>query len=137
MSYEQEQIFKRLMFNAEELLKEPNPEIPYAEVLENLKKEWTEECCRRATGEEAAEYMERFVNVMSHKKEEEEFVQKMVYGTHRTLNQSFFGLMFKCIVEQAKCAETSRYDLRNEASVKLCKQIADTFNNQLPYMPFI
>lgn len=145
MSYGQEKIFKKLETLSLEMAsalselvnKEDESFVDPYEAIQKIKKEWSEECCRRATGEEAAEYMERFVNVMANRKEEEAFAMKIVHGTHRTLNQSFFGLMFRCIVAQANCYDAQRYDARNEASVKLCKRIVDSLGDDLNYLPFI
>ncbi len=45
---------------------------------------------------------------------------KALMRQHRTLQQNFWGVMIKVIFEYA---ETDRYDLRNEASVQLCKKL--------------
>lgn len=107
----------------------------YTKKLVDLKKKFSEECCRRQTGAEAGQALERFSNVMSNREENKAFVDYIVYQTHRTLNQSIMGLIFAIIVEEAKQAETMRYDARNEASVMACKKLAKELEDI--YLPFI
>lgn len=94
-----------------------------------------EELLARPTGEEAALYMERFVNVMSNRSNEDAFVQYVVGGMHRTLQQSFLGLMFKVIVKGAEQYKLGRYDLRNEASLKACAELEPILRDI--YLPFV
>jgi hypothetical protein len=105
--------------------------------IASTRKQFSEECCRRLTGSEAGEYMERFVNVMSHATEDKDFVEYIVHRTHRTLNQSFIGLMLKVLVEEASLHTTGRFDGRNEASVKTCKSIVERMDGADMYLPFI
>ena len=103
--------------------------------IELLHKQFSEEYCRRKTGEEVGEIMERFINVMSNREENKKFVQKIVHGTHRTLNQGLIGLFLDVIKEEATLADTKRWDGRNEASVVICKRIEPLINDY--YLPFI
>lgn len=107
----------------------------YTKKLADLKKKFSEECCRRQTGEEAGQALERFVNVMCNRDENKEFVEYIVHRTHRTLNQGIMGLVFDIIKEEAKLAETMRYDARNEASVMACKKLSKELEDV--YLPFI
>ncbi len=109
--------------------------VHYTKKLADLKKKFSGECCRRKTGEEAAQALENFINVISNNDENKSFMEYIVYRTHRTLNQSIMGLIFAIIVEEAKLAETKRYDARNEASVMTCKKLAKELEDL--YLPFI
>lgn len=59
-----------------------------------------------------------------------------IMNEHRTLQQTVFGLMMATIKEWAKEADTGRYDLRNEATVKMSKKIMDALGDDT-YIPFI
>lgn len=53
---------------------------------------------------------------------------------HRTLQQNFFRLVRSCVSKMAN-AESWRIDLRNEASHKMCKAIAEPMSEySLPYI---
>lgn len=80
------------------------------------------------TGTEAAKIMEDFVNGNRDKKE---FVEYIVNNTHRTLNQSLIGLFIAVLKYEAGAS----YDGRNEASVKLCKQLLPIIEDA--YLPYI
>lgn len=103
--------------------------------LDSLKKQLADEMMRRKTGQEAGQFMENFVNVMSNRKENAEFVNYIVHRTHRTLNQGLIGLFVEVMKEQALTYEKGRFDARNEASGKLCSEIRPTLDNA--YFPFI
>jgi hypothetical protein len=107
----------------------------YSDEIVKIRKRFYDAATGRPNGEEAAQDLESFVNCMSMREDEEKFVKKVVYGTHSTLNQSLFGLFFKCILEEAKCFDTERYDLRNEASVKACNTLVPHLNSV--YLPFV
>lgn len=107
----------------------------YKDQLEKIRARYSEEVCRRKTGEETGQALERFVNVMCNRDENKEFVEYIVHRTHRTLNQGIIGLVFDIIKEEAKLAETMRYDARNEASVMACKKLAKELEDI--YLPFI
>jgi hypothetical protein len=58
-----------------------------------------------------------------------------VMRDHRTLQQSMFKLFCACIIKWSKCAS---YDLRNEYTVKLCKEIVEKIGeDKLKYIPYI
>jgi hypothetical protein len=73
----------------------------------------------KPTGEEAARFMADFVNNFT--PEIEEFVKTMA-SEHRTLQQSFTGLCLAWLKALAELPE-GRWDLRNEASVEIAKEI--------------
>ena len=52
---------------------------------------------------------------------------------HRTLQQSSFRLFVECILEWSK---QDNCDLRNEATVKVCKEIVKVMGDKL-YLPYI
>jgi hypothetical protein len=79
------------------------------------------------TGEEMARALEDYVN---HTRNHEEFIDYIVNNTHRTLNQSIILLFIKTMRAQGK---TTRFDGRNEASVKACKAL-DLDSIYLPYI---
>jgi hypothetical protein len=101
----------------------------------HIHKWFMEESSRRPSGEEAGEYMENFVNLMSNRTNNDEFVKKVVYGTHRTLNQGLIGLFCQVFKEQAESYRKGQYDPRNEASSKFCSEIRPMIDNA--YFPFI
>jgi hypothetical protein len=103
--------------------------------IDRIHKWFMEESGKRATGEEAGEYMENFVNMMGNRQANEDFVKKIVYGTHRTLNQGLIGLFFDVIKEEAKLMEPRRFDDRNEASVRACDKLTKVLAEV--YLPFI
>lgn len=140
MSAKLEKLFMEMETLLKESLREVNTEDKEDTItpkIQSIHKRYMEESSRRKTGEEAAEMMENFVNCMSMKAQEEEFAKKIVFGTHRTLNQSFWGLIFKTINMQATEFDKGRFDLRNEASGKLCKKIVETLGDDLMFLPFI
>ena len=71
--------------------------------------------------QEVVHALSRWVNCMTH--ENQLFVQA-VMQEHRTLQQQIFEVMLACIEEWAG---TEHYDLRNEFTVKKCKQIIELF----------
>ena len=67
---------------------------------------------------------------------------KVVTDDHRTLQQSAFGLMLKCVEKWADDCENGYYDLRNEATVSESKKIVDNladrfYKGEYSGMPFI
>lgn len=86
------------------------------------------------TGKEIAELLTDWVNNMN--LDNKEFVETICYKTHRTLQQSLFKVMVGLMKEWAKCSEENNFDLRNEATVNLCKEINDKFGERF-YLPFI
>lgn len=78
-----------------------------------------------AEKKEAVELVEKlasYVNVMG--KKYDPFVERLIYGTHRTLQQSVFGLFLQCIKGWAELEERWT-DPRNEATVEVCKKIME------------
>jgi hypothetical protein len=72
------------------------------------------------TGAEMAKAMADFVNPMSYDKKG--FIEEMGNRTHRTLQQAFTGLCLEWLKHLASLPQ-GQYDLRNEYSVKLAKEI--------------
>ena len=69
---------------------------------------------------ELVEKLANYVNIMG--RDDAPFIVKLIYGTHRTLQQSVFELFLKCVKGWAELPE--RYtDPRNEATVEVCKKI--------------
>lgn len=71
---------------------------------------------------DAVHCLSDFVNDMT--RDEEQFLVSMA-REHRTLQQSFTGLCFAWIKKCAEKAESGDFDLRNEYSVKKCKEIVE------------
>lgn len=92
---------------------------------------------------EAIEMLLDNLNIMGSDKPIVNGVIEALRTNHRTLNQNFFRMLIEVIRQYAEF----RFDLRNEASVKLCKFIADKIeedkNNTsaehtpVGYLPFI
>jgi diphthamide synthase subunit DPH2 len=86
------------------------------------------------TGKEMAQALENFANGCS-KTDVEEFVDYIVHNTHRTLQQGIMRIAVTLIEKYATLKE-GEYDLRNEATVKLCKRIVaatgDKYDRGLP-----
>jgi hypothetical protein len=71
---------------------------------------------------ELVEKLANYVNIMG--RDYAPFIERLIYGTHRTLQQSVFGLFLQCIKGFAELPE--RYtDPRNEATVEVCKKIME------------
>ncbi len=68
------------------------------------------------------------------------FVDKIVFNTHRTLQQSIGRLVFALIRAWCKEYNEGRYDLRNRDVVKTCSDIVETMDSahegwdNLPYI---
>ena len=83
---------------------------------------------------EAYDKMSHLVNVMGSTEPMVKALLSCVQSDHRTLQQSFFGVIFKLIEDYGK---TKYFDLRNEASVKACKDIAQFIKDQGIYLPLV
>lgn len=87
------------------------------------------------TGAELARAFADFVNGSS-KKEVSAFVEELTSRTHRTLQQGSMGVMLRCIEAWAEAWAQNRFDLRNEATVKLAQRIVaatgDQYDRTLP-----
>ena len=60
-----------------------------------------------------------------------------VVQDHRTLQQSFFAMVFSLIEKYGDLEEGMYSDLRNEASLKACKKIAQFIKDEGIYLPLI
>lgn len=89
-------------------------------------------------GKNVASELSSVLNSMTY---EEEVIKGFVEGItlqHRTLQQSSMRAILVLISEWAKMEENKRYDLRNEATVKMCKKIKDFLDKEdLTYLPFV
>lgn len=83
---------------------------------------------KELTGQEAARLMADFVNPMGDL-EYQAFAEEMAHRTHRTLQQSFMRLMWKVMREFAKAKS---HDLRNEGTVKLCREVTAKYEDWPP-----
>ena len=71
--------------------------------------------------EAVAQGLADFVNPFGH--DHKTFVETIVWKTHRTLQQSIGGLVFKLIKGWAKAYHDGMYDGRNELLCKTCAKI--------------
>lgn len=89
---------------------------------------------RDLAGDEMAQVLDEFVNG-ANENHIQDFVAQVTKCTHRTLQQSIMRLFVATIEAWASLPE-SRYDLRNEATIKLCKKIVqatgDKYDRYLP-----
>ena len=88
-------------------------------------------------GIDAAKALADLVNIIGgNDSAENAFVEELTVRTHRTLQQAAGGLMFRTIAKFADDYDRGRYDLRNEALGKACKQLVesnpDLFDHRLP-----
>lgn len=86
------------------------------------------------TGKELAEALSNFVNGAS-KNDMREFVEQLTRREHRTLQQRAMSLFVGCIERWAEDLDTNRFDLRNEATVRLAArfvQATDKYERALP-----
>ena len=84
---------------------------------------------------EAVAKLMNALNVMGTKKDVVEGIIEELRCTHRTLQQNFW----RVILEVMKQYSEFRFDLRNEASVELCKYITEKLaeDESKTYLPFI
>jgi hypothetical protein len=61
---------------------------------------------------------------------------KALMSEHRTIQQSVFRLMARCVQEWATMHDDGMYDARNEATVTISKELWDRFlkDNGVPYI---
>lgn len=92
---------------------------------------------RDLTPEEMAEMLDEFVNCHNSTADRETFVEKVVFGTHRTLQASIMRY-FVALVEKYATLTSGQFDGRNEAVVKLAKKFVegsgDKYDRNLPYI---
>jgi hypothetical protein len=87
------------------------------------------------SGKEMAKQFADFVNG-GDRDDFAEFAEELCHRTHRTLQQSAFGVMLDCIRLWAQNAAPGNFDLRNEATVKLAEKIFTRFDDEF-YLPLI
>ena len=80
---------------------------------------------RDLTGRQIAELLEEFVNAHSRDSEADEFVAYITDNMHRTLQQSFMKVILNLLERWKVASLTGRFDLRNEATVKLAQKMLD------------
>ena len=88
-------------------------------------------------GTDAAKAIADLVNILGGNIEAEDaFVEELTVRTHRTLQQSAGGLLFRCIAEFSERYEKGYYDARNEAFLSACHDLVETcpehFNRKMP-----
>ena len=89
------------------------------------------------TGTEMAHDFESFIN-SANQEDLQEFVEGITRGMHRTLQQKTMGAVCTLIRAWANCAGSEGdYDLRNEATVKLCRKICEKFDKYDMMLPLI
>jgi hypothetical protein len=73
----------------------------------------------------------------------DEIGKYLANNTHRTIQQTFMRIIVSFIRESARNEGANRYDARNEATVKLCKEIVnhldakDSDGLNYTYLPYI
>ena len=83
--------------------------------------------------EEAQKVAEQVTNLVNNYScDYKEFAKYLTTRTHRTLQQSVFRLITECITEWAK---QENYDLRNEQTVKICKELVKVLEDK--YLPYV
>lgn len=87
------------------------------------------------TGTEMAIQLSDFFNGAG-KKEREEFVNAMVFHVHRTIQQRTM-LTFVELIRKYASLTPGQYDLRNLASVDLCKRIIERVEDNFLRLPYI
>lgn len=90
----------------------------------------------RKDAERLAKDITHFVNSFS-SKEETEFLANEMCKQHRTLQQSFANFVFQYIKKQAVMYDTNYYDARNEASVKIFKELSKILEKTGIILPYI
>ena len=92
---------------------------------------------RDLTPDEMAEMLDEFVNCHNTTADRDAFVEKVVYGTHRTLQASIMRY-FVALVEKYATLTSGQFDGRNAAVVQLSKKIVegtgDKYDRVLPYI---
>lgn len=77
------------------------------------------------------------INNFSYQKHVDNFFNAITHQ-HRTLQQSFWRMMFDIIRKYAELDKDGWYDLRNEASVKMCVKLKKWFDeNYIGGLPTI
>lgn len=87
-------------------------------------------------GTELADRVADFANAMCNEEEERKFVVAMT-SMHRTLQQSFTRLIVLWFKQLAEMHDKGLYDLRNEASCKLAKEVMKLEESGKTSLPFV
>lgn len=87
------------------------------------------------TGKELAEAIGNFVNGAD-SKDIDTFVEAMINNVHRTLQQNTMKMFVRLVQKYAQLPD-SHYDLRNEATVQLCKKIVERLDKYDLALPLI
>ena len=74
----------------------------------------------RMTGDGAARTLAHYVNALG--SDHADFVEQLTRNEHRTLQQSTMGLFLECVDAWA-AKKDHEYDLRNQATVEMCRKI--------------
>ena len=90
---------------------------------------------RDLTGTEMAKMLDEFANGAT-KEEIDEFVEQMVFRTHRTIQQKTFGI-FLALIQKYAGLKDGQYDLRNEQTVLVSKKICEKIDKYEMMMPLI
>ncbi len=87
-------------------------------------------------GVKLAEDIADIVNIMNHEDAMRGFMHKMKY-THRTLQQSSFGMFLKWVYFIAKEYKDCDVDLRNQDTVNTARKIVSALGTHGDYLSFI
>lgn len=89
---------------------------------------------RELTGAEMGEMLDEFCNGAG-REHIPAFVEHVTSRMHRTLQQKVMGLFLRCI--EAWAEDKGGHDGRNDATVKLCKEIVDKTDKYARMLPYI
>ena len=78
---------------------------------------------KESEGTKLANMLTDMVNNMNSDADEKDFTET-ISRSHRTLQQSFFKLLCRCIATWAATSKRGQFDLRNEFTVKECEKLA-------------
>jgi hypothetical protein len=92
---------------------------------------------RELTPAEMAEMLDEFVNSHNYDEDRKAFVEKVVFSTHRTLQQGIMRYVVALIEKYATLTE-GEFDGRNEHTVKLAKKFVEGTGDQYDrYLPTV
>jgi hypothetical protein len=91
---------------------------------------------RNLSPEQLARIVDEFVNGADDR-EFNAFAEYLTQRVHRTLQQKVMGLFVRCI-ERWAGLDSDQFDLRNQATVELCKKIVQATGDKYDrYLPLI
>jgi len=90
----------------------------------------------RENPEQFAKLIYSVLNTMGNGEFIKETVDVICHRTHRTQQQVIMGMMIGMIYQWSEDFKNKNYDLRNEATCKLCNKIWEAFANDM-WLPFI